>query len=149
MKGMLWLLCLTLIQHCHIAGPRLQEKFLWVSLCEHFAAGISLTCQRLARCCFVFNCLMPSHSCGCLCVYPLGHQVCFTFHLMNCSHEVIRCLQRCSLKRVFNFSTTGVMLTCVAPGLIFLLRAFLSNNEIKNQFLVQCYYLPQIKRFPV
>lgn len=156
---MLWLLSVTLIKHCHTADSRLQEELHrdWarVSLHQHLAAGISLNCQREARCCFVFDCHILSRSCCRLYIWPpLAHQVCFTFYLMNRSHEVIHRLQQYSLKQVFFLSlslshTKVVMLTCVASGLIFSLKALLSNNEIKNLLLAQCYYLPQIKRFSV
>jgi len=154
---MLWLLSVTLIQLCHITKTQTPGEASLrqsrVSQHEHIEAGVSLTCQREARRCFVFDCHIPSCSCCYLYICPpLAHQVCFTFYLMNYSHEVILPLQQHSLKQVFFFFffyTKVVMLTCFAPGLIFSLKAFLSNNEIKNLFLAQCHYRPQIKRIPM
>lgn len=71
---------------------------------RHSAAAISLTCQREARCGFVFNCHILFQSGCCSYVWPpLVHQVCFTFYLMNCTHEVIPRLQQSSLKLFFFF----------------------------------------------
>lgn len=138
-------------------GPgRVVSLSLSLSLHWHLAAGTSLTCHREAGCGFVFDWHIPSHSRGCLYVWPpLARQVCFTFYLMNCSHEVIHRLATILLGAKFFFyyyyfsHTKVVVLICVAPGLIFSLKGLLSNNEIKNLLLAQCYYLPQIKRFPV
>lgn len=126
---MFWLRSVTPIQCCRAAkhrGSRAPPH-------RHPAAGISLTCQREARCGFVFNCHILFQSGCCSYVWPpLAHQVCFTFYLMNCTHEVIPRLQQSSLKLFFFFFFFFSLLTCLAPGLIFSLEPLLSNNEIKK-----------------
>lgn len=128
---MFWLRSVTLIQRRRSA----QHRGSQTPPHRHLAAGISLTCQREARCRFVFNCHILLRSSCCSYVWPpLAHQVCFTFYLMNCTHEVIQPLQQSSSKLSFSFSFFFQLLTCLAPGLIFSLETLLSNNEIKKIF---------------
>lgn len=157
-KGMLWLLSVTLIQHCHAADCRRGEEKPHCGRADRSAAttlsGRHFINLSETRRCIVCDCHITLHSSRRLYIWPpLAHQLCFTFYLMNSSHEVISWVQHHSSERLFPFCfffhTQVVALTRVAPGLIFSLKPFLSNNEMKNLFLAQCYYLPQIKRFPV